>query len=665
MLALAPANPDALHLLGLIEIGDGAPEAGIAHIRAALAAAPTMLTAWTNLGTALRRAGQPEEALACFARVLAAAPADPDAPAISDALAGTGHTLRALNRAAEAIEALTAAAAQRPQDGSLHAALALALQAEARHAEAEPVFRAAIALRPADATIPLNLGVTLRALGRDAEVGPCFRRALELRPNYPEALINLGAVALEAKAFTESETLQRRALALRPDSAEAHLGLGNVLLARDQPSHAAASYRTAIRLAPTRLDARSNLHAALSKLKAWPEMQANAEAIRAAHPEAAFGPFALADALMGLARFENAIAAYREAIALDPLQHAAWEGIGNAHRSLNRLDQAIAAFQQAVLIGPENHSAQANLALAQLITGDLQAGLDGYESRWNCDTKLTIRPRPETPVWTGAAPLTGQRILLQAEQGFGDTLQMLRYVAPVAARAAHVVLEVQPGLQTLLADLPGMNLITTDAPRPPTDLHITLMSLPRAFGTRLATIPADTPYLAAPALHLRRWAALLPPAPRPAIGVAWAGNPGHINDHTRSMPLALFRRIIAAAPGRVVILQPQRAPGDAALLAGLPNLLDLHADLTDFADTAAAITHLDLVISVDTAVAHLAGALGRPAWVLLPFSPDWRWLLGRDDTPWYPSLRLFRQPAFADWASVVHRVAAELSNFGG
>jgi tetratricopeptide (TPR) repeat protein len=659
VLALAPTNPDALHLLGLIEIGDGATEAGIARIRAALAEAPTMLAAWANLGTALRRAGRPEEALPCFARVLAATPLDPDA------LAGTGHALRDLGRTAEAVAALTAATTQRPQDGALHAALGLALQAEERHAEAEAALRTAAALRPADASIPLNLGDTLRALGRGPEVAACFRRALELRPNYPEALINLGAVALEAKSFLESETLQRRALALRPDSAEAHLGLGNVLMARDQPAQAAASYRTAIRLAPTRLDARSNLHAALVKLKLWPEMLANAEAIRAAHPSAPFGPFALGDALSGFDRFDDAIQAYRAAIALDPAQHPAWEGIGNAERNRGRLPQAIAAFRQAILAGPENHSARANLALAQLVTGDLPAGLDGYESRWDCNTALTIRPRPDTPLWTGAAPLADKRILLQAEQGFGDTLQMLRYVAPVAARAAHVVLEVQPRLRTLLADFPGVQLITAEQPRPPTDLHITLMSLPRAFRTTLASIPAAA-RLAIPAVHRARWASLLPPDPRPSIGVVWAGNPGHSNDRNRSIPLALFRRIIAAAPGRVLVLHPEIAAADAAELADQPNLLALPsllqptAEPVDFADTAAAIARLDLVITVDTAVAHLAGSLGRPTWVLLPFAPDWRWLLDREDTPWYPSLRLFRQPAPADWASVVDRVAASL-----
>jgi tetratricopeptide (TPR) repeat protein len=648
LLAREPENPDALHLLGLIEIGDSATAAGIARIRAALALAPTMLAAWGNLATALRRAGQPEEALSCYARVLEATPDD------ADALAGTGHALRALNRFAEAIDAFTRALARRGQDGALHAALGLALQAADRHAEAEPALRTAAILRPTDATIPLNLGVTLRALGRDAEVAACFRRALELRPNYPEALINLGAVALEAKSFIDSETLQRRALALRPDSAEAHTGLGNVLMARELPAQAVASYRTALRLAPARLDAASNLHAALAKLKAWPEALANAQAIEAAHPDSAFGPFARGDALTGLDRYDEAIAAYQQAIARDPLQHSAWAGIGNAHRSLNRLGEAIAAFRQAVLIGPENQSARANLALAQLVAGDFAAGLDGYESRWDCDTKLTIRPRPETPVWTGAAPLEGRRILLQAEQGFGDTLQMLRYVPMVAARAAHVVLEVQPKLATLLAGFPGVELITTDDPRPPADLHITLMSLPRAFGTSLATIPAATPYLAAPEPHRRRWASL----GAPAIGVVWAGNPEHINDRNRSIPLALFRRILDAAPGPVVPLQPQRVPADAALLATLPNLQDL--DLADFADTAALIERLALVITVDTAVAHLAGALGRPVWTLLPFSPDWRWLLDRDDTPWYPSMRLFRQPAPGDWASVVERVATAL-----
>jgi hypothetical protein len=239
---------------------------------------------------------------------------------------------------------------------------------------------------------------------------------------------------------------------------------------------------------------------------------------------------------------------------------------------------------------------------------------------------------------------------------------MLRYLPAVAARAADVVLEVQPKLATLLAGIPGARLITADDPRPPTDLHVTLMSLPRAFGTRLATIPAATPYLAAPEPHRRRWASRLPPGGS-AIGVVWAGNPEHINDRNRSIPLAMFRRILDAAPGRVVPLQPERSPADAALLATLPTVLDPgHAD---FADTAAIIERLCLVITVDTAVAHLAGALGRPVWTLLPFSPDWRWLLDREDSPWYPSMRLFRQPAPGDWASVVERVAVELRRRAG
>lgn len=650
VLAREPENPDALHLLGLIEIGDGATEAGIARIRRALALAPTMRAAWGNLATALRRAGRPGEALDCYARVLA------DTPDDADALSGRAQALRTLGRYEEALSAFADALGRRPQDGALHAARGLVLQALGRHAEAEAALRVAATLRPNDASIPLNLGVSLRALGRGAEVAACFRRALELRPDYPEALINLGAVALEAKSFVESETLQRRALTLRPDLPEAHTGLGNVLMARELPAQAARSYRTALALAPERLDTASNLHAALVRLRAWAEVLDNARAITDRHPGHAFGPFAEGAALAGLGRYDEAIAAFRRALALDPLQHDAWAGIGNAHRALNRIAEALAAFRKAVLIGPENHAAGADLAFTQLVAGDFAAGLEGYETRWDCDATLTIRPRPESPVWTGAAPLAGRTVLVQAEQGHGDTLQMLRYLPELARRAARVVLEVQPALATLLAGLAEVTLITADAPRPPHDLHIPMMSLARAFGTRLATIPPPAGLAVAPERR-RRWAAALP-AGRRLIGVVWAGNPKHVNDHNRSIGLARFRPIIAAAPGLVVPLQPERAEGDAALLAGLPNIHDPR--LVDFADTAAIIERLDLVITVDTAVAHLAGTLGRPVWTLLPFSPDWRWLLDRDDTPWYPSMRLFRQPAPEDWASVVTRVTAEL-----
>ncbi|MBN8891569.1 MAG: hypothetical protein BGP12_20905 [Rhodospirillales bacterium 70-18] len=657
VLAAEPNNPDALHLLGLIEINDGQTEAGIARIRAALAASPAMPAAWANLGTALRRAGRRDEAVASFQRALALHGDD------GEALAGLGHTLRELGRGAEAMAALGRAATLRPRDGSVRAALGLALQAEGRHAEAEAALRAAMALRPADATIPLNLGVSLRALGRHGEVGPCFRQALVLRPDYPEALVNLGAVALEAKSFAESEALQRRALALRPDSVEAQLGLGNALMARERPAEAAACYRAAIRLAPARLDARSNLHAALAKLRLWDEMHDNARAIVAAHPQAAAGPHCLADALMGLGRFEAAIDQFRRALALDPRLDAAQEGIGNALRSLNRVEEAVTALSAAILLNPENHSAQANLAMARLVQGDFTAGLEEYESRWQCGVPLTVRPRPDLPVWTGAADLAGRRILLQAEQGFGDTLQMVRYGPLVAARGARVVLEVQPALKTLLAGFPGAEqVISSDEARPECDLHCTLMSLPRAFGTRLETIPARVPYLPVPAPHARRWAGLLKGG-GPRIGIAWAGNPDHRNDHNRSIPLQSFRRVVEAAECRFVVLQLHVAEADRPVLAGLGGVSDMRSELQDFAHTAAAVAQMDLVICVDTVLAHLAGALARPTWVMLPFSPDWRWLLGRADSPWYPGMRLFRQPAPGDWDSVVDAVAAALRGF--
>lgn len=297
-------------------------------------------------------------------------------------------------------------------------------------------------------------------------------------------------------------------------------------------------------------------------------------------------------------------------------------------------------------------------------------GLADYEARWDCDTPLLARPRPDCPLWTGAALGPGQRLLLQAEQGFGDTLQMLRYLPAVLAAgggAGEVVVEVQPELRTLLAPvfdtLPGARLITTAEARPPVGRALTLMSLPRVFSTTLATIPPPARLTVPEEARRRweeRWPAELAPATGPLVGVVWAGNPGHTNDRDRSVPLALFQRVIGAAPGAVVALQPQLRPGDAALLEGLPNLRDLRGLLTDFAETAALILRLDLVITVDSAVAHLAGTLGRPVWLLLPFAPDWRWLRGRADSPWYPGMRLFRQAAPGAWAPVVERVAAAL-----
>jgi hypothetical protein len=283
--------------------------------------------------------------------------------------------------------------------------------------------------------------------------------------------------------------------------------------------------------------------------------------------------------------------------------------------------------------------------------------------RWRAEGFAAHQPAPDSsqPQWTGQVPLEGRSILLFAEQGLGDTIQFLRYVPLVARRAARVLLQLPPALLPVLPD-PGANcrVLRPGEPVPPHDLQCSLMSLPYAFGTALADIPAEIPYLQADADRRAHWAQILASARRPRVGIVWSGNPQHRNDRRRSIPLPMFRAI---DPGAVqfAALQPQVRDADREALAGWPDVLDFGPELRDFAETAALIEALDLVVTVDTSVAHLAGALGKPVWILLPYVPDWRWMLDRADSPWYPTAKLYRQDADRDWAPVLARVRSDLA----
>jgi hypothetical protein len=294
--------------------------------------------------------------------------------------------------------------------------------------------------------------------------------------------------------------------------------------------------------------------------------------------------------------------------------------------------------------------------------GDLDAGWKEYEWRWRTQEFAPWRRDFAPPLWLGEEPLAGKTILLHAEQGLGDAIQFVRYLPLVAARAGKVVLEVQPALMPLLAGFAGASLIVGRGEKLPAfDCHCPLGSLPLAFKTRLATIPAAIPYLTASDERVTRWRQRLPRTGRWRIGIAWAGNPAFKGDRTRSIGLPRFSPLLSAAGVEIVSLQRDLRAGDRDILCDHPHVVQLGEAMADFGDTAAIISGLDLVISSDTSIVHLAGAMGKAVWVLLQYDADWRWLIGRDDSPWYPGARLFRQPAVDDWESVVARVLAELA----
>ncbi|HEY0838478.1 MAG TPA: tetratricopeptide repeat protein, partial [Azospirillum sp.] len=511
---------------------------------------------------------------------------------------------------------------------------------------ARDAFATAFRLAPGHPAAPAALAEAERAAG-DALMAAkdhhraeaAYRRALALRPESVEALNNLGGACLGQGRHDEAETLYVRALRLRPDYPDAHNNRAYALLERGRLEEAALSLRRSIAVRPDVVDPYANL-GYLARLKAC-------------------------DA-PGYATAERIC---RRALRLVPGHGVAHNNIGIVALDLGRLAEAEAAFRTALAVNPDDADAHFNLSLVLLKSGRLAEGWEEYEWRWK--TRQLTAPAFARPPWTDEDP-AGRTILLHAEQGHGDTLHFARYAPLLARRGARVVLVVQPALKRLMSGLPGLAAVCTDGDALPAfDLHAPLMSLPRLFGTTLDGIPAAVPYLTPPADAAARWRDRLPADGRLRVGLVWSGDPrpgvvrANLTDRRRSVGLASFAPL-AGTPGvRFVSLQKG---GPAAQAKAPPpglELVDWMDEVGDFADTAALIANLDLVITVDTSVAHLAGGLGKPVWVLSRHDGCWRWLTDREDSPWYPTLRLYRQEAPGDWEGVFARVAADLKAVAG
>jgi len=384
------------------------------------------------------------------------------------------------------------------------------------------------------------------------------------------------------------------------------------------------------------------------------EYATRALAIEPGHPEALCNR---GIALRALGRIEEALADYDRVLAGNPRHVPALSLKGVALAALDRHEDAIECYAKAIAIDPRYAPAHFNGALSHLARGDFATGWPELEWRWTgSDTQIALR-RFAQPQWHGE-DIRGKTLLVHAEQGLGDAIQFVRYIPIAAARGAQVVLEAQPALAPLFASLPA-RVVAMGDPLPPFDFHCPIHSLPLAFGTRLETIPARVPYLAASEERIAKWRARLGERTRPRIGIAWSGSPHHINDRNRSMPLEALDPL-RTADRELVSLQKELRESDRDALARAPAIRHFGDDLVDFRDTAALVSLVDVVVSVDTAVAHLAGALARPVRILLPFAADWRWLTGRDDSPWYPTARLVRQPRGGDWLAAVERTLFSL-----
>ncbi len=503
--------------------------------------------------------------------------------------------------------------------------------------------------------------------GRWPEAETLYRRVLDADPAHADGLHLLGVLAHQRGEHARAVALITRAIAVAPQVAACHANLGLALRALGRIEEAIACYRTALELTPAFPEACNSLGSALGDLGRLDEAVAcfrRAAALRPDYPEAQNN---LGTALQEQGRMADAITRYRKAIALRPDYVEAHGNLADALRNQERLDEAIACCRRAIGLQPDAAEAHHNLALALLTRGDMEEGWREYEWRWKTPQMAADAPRVPQPQWRGeAAP--GRTLLIHAEQGFGDALQFCRYATLAAASGLRVVLEVQQSLVRLLSTLAGVErVVARGAKRPTFDLHCPMLSLPLALGTTVDTIPAPGPYLHADASEAAAWRTRLG-ADRggPLVGIVWAGDPCLHSpalaavDRRRSLAPEQLAPLLELAGPRFVSLQ--RSGARAA-----PNLklLDLMHEVEDFADTAALIAGLDLVISADTAVAHLAAAMGKPVWLLNRFGPCWRWLLGRRDSPWYPTLRLYRQPSPGDWGAVIAEVARDLRGWEG
>ena len=493
-------------------------------------------------------------------------------------------------------------------------------QRAGRLTEAEGIYRRILETHPEHSDALHLLGLVAHQTGRDDVALGCVARAIQVNPRAPFYHNNLGNILQDLQRFSDAVMCYQKALELDPEYGEAYNNLGSALQELERPQEALGCYQEALRRNPTHAEAYNNT----------------------------------GSVLLALGYFEDAVASYRQALSLKQNYPDGWTNLGNALITRLRFDEALACYQEALRIQPDHPRAHWNRALVLLLLGDFERGWDEYEWRWK--QKRIQAPTSTQPQWDGS-PLSGQTILLHAEQGLGDTLQFLRYAPSVKQAGGTVIVQCQERLLPLVEGLPGVDQwVVAGEELPAFDVHAPLLSLPGIFRTELSSIPEPVRLQADPA-RVEFWRSRLPER---AVGISWAGSHTHKRDRDRSMPFACLAPLSQVPGLKLVSLQRGPEMDDLKTAPAGLDIVNPEQEAQSMADTAAIIANLDLVITVDTMLAHLAASLGKPVWNLLSHLPDWRWLLERTDTPWYPGMRLWRQPRPDDWDGVVKELVKAL-----
>ena len=600
-----------------------------------------------------------------------ASPVSPESaasPARSERLpASTIDEALRLHMAGEIEQALAlyeAILAESPDDANVMQLSGLCLIQMGQAERAAERLRASLGIDPHQPSVHVKLGMALKVLGQFDDALDCFDRALAADPRHFDAWMERGIVLVMLERPREALGCFDHAIAVVPTNVGALSNRGDTLRRLSRYEEAFACFDHALAIDPLNIDVLLNRSVTLR------ETRRNAESLECLQRILSIDPVNVpalnnrGNALVNLRRHEQAVQSFERVLKLDPVFVPAWINLANVLTTLGRHDEARAASDHAISLAPHSPAAHWNAALLDLRAGRFDTGWQRYEVRWKM-AKFSTRRYQHLPTWLGKEDLRGKRIVLWQEQGLGDTLQFCRYAIMVAALGATVVLEVQASLKSLIAySFQGIaHVITAHERAPECDYATPFMSLPLAFSTTANSIPFAPSYLKADPARVSQWRDTLGARTRKLrVGLAYTGNPRHRGDLDRSIDLGALASLERYA--ELIVVQKDARPGDQPTLAAHPAIRHFGPMLTDFSDTAALVANLDLVISVDTSLSHLAGALGKPVWVLLPAHGDWRWLRDRDDSPWYPTARLFRQRTNGDWDDVVQRVEQALEEMG-
>jgi len=656
VLAIQENHFDALQLLGALSMQTKELTKAVDFLTKALKINPNHAACYSNRGIVLEELKHLDEALTNYDKAISIK------PDYAEAYSNRGNVLQQLGCLYEALTSYDKAISFKPDFVEAYSNRGNVLKKMGRLYGALTSYDKAISFKPDYAESYSNRGNVLQQLGRFDEALTSYDKAISFKPDYAEAYSSLGNVLKKLGRLDEALTNYDKAISIKPDYADAHSNRGVVLEELKRSDEALISHNKAISIKPDYAEAYSNRGSALQQLGRLDEALINYDKAISIKPDYADAHSNRGNVLQQLGRLDEALISHNKAISIKPDYAEAYSNRGSALQQLGRLDEALTSYNKAISIKSDDTLAHWNLSLLHLLEGNFKNGWQGYEWRWKNENLPEFKEKRNfsEPLWLGAESLKDKTILLYAEQGLGDSIQFCRYVPLVAQLGARVILEVQRPLVKLLKGIEGVNQIIAKGDALPNfDYQCPLLSLPLAFKTELHTIPQVSYHITSDREKVAKWKAILGEKVKPRVGLAWSGSAIHKNDHKRSLTLSKLQPYLNPDVD-YICLQKEIRDIDKALLAQHREIKYFGDALEDFTDTAALCELMDVVISVDTSVAHLAGTLGKPSWVLLPFSPDWRWLLDRDDSPWYPSAKLYRQERIGSWNGVLEKVQSDL-----